>query len=248
MLADPEPLLAAFDRRASSAPPTPAGSTGGGPRSTRRAAIDALLDASDEPFEGRIARDVVDALPDGSSFVVASSMPVRDVESFAAPADGVRCFANRGVNGIDGFVSTVARHRAAASDGAHGRAARRSVLPPRRQRAARCARPRGRRDASWWSTTTAAASSRSSRRPSCPSTSRRCSAHPSASTSPPSPAVHGIDCVDVETAADVARRARRVDAAGGVRVVRGPHRPRPERRPPPRGLGRGRRSWRQIGR
>ncbi len=37
---------------------------------------------------------------------------------------------------------------------------------------------------SWWSTTTAAGSSRSSRRPSCPSTSRRCSVRRRASTSP----------------------------------------------------------------
>jgi len=71
-----------------------------------RGALDAYLDADDEPFEGRIARDVVEAVPDGGVLVVASSMPVRDVESFARPRDGVRFVANRGANGIDGFVST----------------------------------------------------------------------------------------------------------------------------------------------
>jgi 2-succinyl-5-enolpyruvyl-6-hydroxy-3-cyclohexene-1-carboxylate synthase len=33
-------------------------------------------------------------------------MPIRDVESFARARDGIRIHANRGVNGIDGFVST----------------------------------------------------------------------------------------------------------------------------------------------
>jgi 2-succinyl-5-enolpyruvyl-6-hydroxy-3-cyclohexene-1-carboxylate synthase len=73
---------------------------------TARAAIDGIVDGWDEPFEGRIARDVVRAVPDGTALVVASSMPVRDVESFAAARDGVRFHSNRGVNGIDGFVST----------------------------------------------------------------------------------------------------------------------------------------------
>ena len=71
-----------------------------------RAAIDAHVDAIAEPFEGRIARDVVDGVPEGGALVVASSMPIRDVESFARPRDGIAVHANRGVNGIDGFVST----------------------------------------------------------------------------------------------------------------------------------------------
>ena len=72
-----------------------------------RRAIDDACDASEDPFEGRVARDVVAALADGTTLVVASSMPVRDVEGFGAPRAGVRFLANRGVNGIDGFVSTV---------------------------------------------------------------------------------------------------------------------------------------------
>lgn len=81
-----------------------------------RSAIDALVDGWDEPFEGRIARDVVRATPTDGSLVVASSMPVRDVESFAPTRDQVTFHANRGVNGIDGFVST-ALGIAAGSDG-----------------------------------------------------------------------------------------------------------------------------------
>ena len=69
-----------------------------------RKTLDVELDgALSEP---RIARDVVAGLPDGSSLLVAASMPFRDVEWFSAPRTDVRFFGNRGVNGIDGFVST----------------------------------------------------------------------------------------------------------------------------------------------
>jgi len=71
-----------------------------------RDAITEQLAGSEEPFEGRIARDVVAGLPESGILVVASSMPVRDVETFAEPRADVRIIANRGVNGIDGFAST----------------------------------------------------------------------------------------------------------------------------------------------
>ncbi|HEX6597341.1 MAG TPA: thiamine pyrophosphate-dependent enzyme, partial [Acidimicrobiales bacterium] len=86
--------------------------------SVARRTVDGLLDSWDEPFEGRVVRDVARALPEGAAIVVGSSMPVRDAESFVAPREGVRWLCNRGVNGIDGFVSTVLGVARVHGDGA----------------------------------------------------------------------------------------------------------------------------------
>jgi 2-succinyl-5-enolpyruvyl-6-hydroxy-3-cyclohexene-1-carboxylate synthase len=68
-------------------------------------AIEAVL--RDDLTEPRVARDLGAALPGDVTVVVASSMPVRDVESFwPVRREPPRVLSNRGANGIDGTIST----------------------------------------------------------------------------------------------------------------------------------------------
>jgi 2-succinyl-5-enolpyruvyl-6-hydroxy-3-cyclohexene-1-carboxylate synthase len=72
---------------------------------TAAAAIDATL--AGDLSEPRLARELCALLPADATLFVASSMPVRDVESFAAVRDDApRVLCNRGANGIDGTVSS----------------------------------------------------------------------------------------------------------------------------------------------
>jgi len=56
--------------------------------------------------EPAAAQCIAENLPNGSTLYVASSRPIRDLEAFAAPRAGVEVFANRGLAGIDGNLST----------------------------------------------------------------------------------------------------------------------------------------------
>jgi len=69
-------------------------------------AIDRVLAGHEEATEPGVARALVAAVPDGTTLVVSSSMPVRDVEWYGAPRRRLAVMANRGANGIDGVTST----------------------------------------------------------------------------------------------------------------------------------------------
>ena len=72
-----------------------------------RHAIDARLAGEDELFEGKIAAELIERLPNGALLHVGNSMPVRDLDTFgAATVRPLAIACNRGVNGIDGVLST----------------------------------------------------------------------------------------------------------------------------------------------
>jgi 2-succinyl-5-enolpyruvyl-6-hydroxy-3-cyclohexene-1-carboxylate synthase len=71
-------------------------------------AIEKLLGEQEWPTGLRLAMDVMESLPADAALFLGSSNPVRDIDLVADPRSDVTIYANRGVAGIDGNVSTAA--------------------------------------------------------------------------------------------------------------------------------------------
>ncbi len=106
VVADPSEVCIALEKRITGATGTPWLARWQHAEGRAQAAIDAVLAAHPEPTEPGVARALLAALAPGATLVASSSMPIRDLEWYGAPRDGVRVLANRGANGIDGVVST----------------------------------------------------------------------------------------------------------------------------------------------
>ncbi len=73
------------------------------------AALGAAVGEGDALTEPWVARTLVDELHPEHALFVSNSMPIRDVQAYAADVQGVSDVgANRGASGIDGIVSTAA--------------------------------------------------------------------------------------------------------------------------------------------
>lgn len=66
----------------------------------------ALIEKLPAWCEASITRNISRELPRDCALFISSSRPIRDIEGFASVRDGVETFANRGLAGIDGNIST----------------------------------------------------------------------------------------------------------------------------------------------
>jgi 2-succinyl-5-enolpyruvyl-6-hydroxy-3-cyclohexene-1-carboxylate synthase len=81
---------------------------------------DEILDASPALTEPGIARDVAALIQADSALVVSSSMPIRDLDLVMRPRGDITLYSNRGVSGIDGFISTAQGVAIARADDGSG--------------------------------------------------------------------------------------------------------------------------------
>ncbi|WP_276260715.1 2-succinyl-5-enolpyruvyl-6-hydroxy-3-cyclohexene-1-carboxylic-acid synthase [Haloglomus litoreum] len=107
VVADPTPLAASVSGRVES---------GTDPawrerfRAAERAHWETVADApaaGEAPYEGQVLATVAERTPGPATLFVSNSMPVRDLDRFAAPrAADLRVLGNRGASGIDGITSS----------------------------------------------------------------------------------------------------------------------------------------------
>jgi 2-succinyl-5-enolpyruvyl-6-hydroxy-3-cyclohexene-1-carboxylate synthase len=69
-------------------------------------AVETAIRSLPFPNEPAIARTIAGSVPDHSILFVGSSRPIRDLAAFGRARAAVTVIANRGVNGIDGAIST----------------------------------------------------------------------------------------------------------------------------------------------
>ncbi len=82
---------------------------------TRQIIADAV--AREPYFDGAVVYDMIDLLPDGACLFTGNSLPVRHLDQLGLPTvKQIAAFANRGVSGIDGNVSTALGIGAARPD------------------------------------------------------------------------------------------------------------------------------------
>jgi 2-succinyl-5-enolpyruvyl-6-hydroxy-3-cyclohexene-1-carboxylate synthase len=65
-----------------------------------------LIDSLDGWNEAVIAKTIASKIANDTALFISSSRPIRDFEAFASPRNGVTTYANRGLAGIDGNIST----------------------------------------------------------------------------------------------------------------------------------------------
>jgi 2-succinyl-5-enolpyruvyl-6-hydroxy-3-cyclohexene-1-carboxylate synthase len=65
-----------------------------------------LIESLEGWNEAVIARTIAAEIAEDTALFISSSRPIRDFEAFATPRNGITTYANRGLAGIDGNIST----------------------------------------------------------------------------------------------------------------------------------------------